>query len=94
MPYGVCKERFFILFFKKKQLSFHSTDGWLGVEWDTGLMYNYRYGTTFSEENVYDVQVCNEPRILGNKSISSGCEVKRGTDCGGLGFLVAFWQKS
>uniref|UniRef100_K1S6Q6 Putative E3 ubiquitin-protein ligase HERC2 n=1 Tax=Magallana gigas TaxID=29159 RepID=K1S6Q6_MAGGI len=60
-------------------------DGWLGVEWDTGLMYNYRYGTTFSEENVYDVQVCNEPRILGNKSISSGCEVKRGTDCGGLG---------
>ncbi|XP_034324654.2 uncharacterized protein [Magallana gigas] len=59
----------------------HCTDvGWLGVEWDTGLMYNYRYGTTFSEENVYDVQVCNEPRILGNKSISSGCEVKRGPD--------------
>lgn len=52
--------------------------GWLTVEWDDGSRNGYRYGTTDSEKEKYDVQVCNEPRILRNESISSGCQVKRG----------------
>lgn len=52
--------------------------GWLTVEWDDGSRNCYRYGTTDTEKEKYDVQVCNEPRILGNESISSGCQVKRG----------------
>ncbi|XP_052698866.1 uncharacterized protein LOC128176508 isoform X2 [Crassostrea angulata] len=54
--------------------------GWLTVEWDTGSRNIYRYGTTCLESDVYDVQVCNEPRILRNEPISTGCQVHRGPD--------------
>lgn len=54
--------------------------GWLTVEWDNGLRNIYRYGTTRLESDVYDVQVCNEPRILRNEAISTGCQVQRGQD--------------
>lgn len=50
------------------------------MEWDTGLRNTYRYGTTRSEEEKYDVQVCNEPRILKNQRISAGCQAKRGIE--------------
>nr|XP_022333380.1 uncharacterized protein LOC111130524 isoform X1 [Crassostrea virginica] len=54
-------------------------DGWLFVEWDHGQnnAYNYRYGPVF---NKYDVNCCNEPRILCNESIATGCLVTRGPD--------------
>lgn len=58
--------------------SFNYLVGWLTVEWDTGLRNAYRYGTTHFEEEKYDVQVCNEPRILKNQRISAGCQAKRG----------------
>lgn len=58
--------------------SFHYLVGWLTVEWDTGLRNAYRYGTTLFEEEKYDVEVCNEPRILKNQRISAGCQAKRG----------------
>ncbi|XP_034324656.2 uncharacterized protein [Magallana gigas] len=77
----------------------HSREvGWLTVEWDDGSRNCYRYGTTDTEKEKYDVQVCNEPRILGNESISSGCQVKRGPDwewddqdggAGNIGSVVA-----
>ncbi|XP_062577376.1 uncharacterized protein LOC134239231, partial [Saccostrea cucullata] len=51
--------------------------GWLNVNWDTGLVYGYRYGSTKDERDKYDVQVCNEPRILENEPIATGCPVKR-----------------
>ncbi|XP_065943600.1 uncharacterized protein [Magallana gigas] len=54
--------------------------GWLTVEWDTGSRNIYRYGSTRWESDVYDVQVCNEPRTLRNEPISAGCQVKRGPD--------------
>lgn len=54
--------------------------GWLTVEWDTGSQNIYRYGTTCLESDVYDVQVCNEPRILRNEPISTGCQVHRGSE--------------
>ncbi|XP_065943564.1 uncharacterized protein [Magallana gigas] len=58
----------------------YKEDGWLHVEWDTGSVSNYRYGSSQSELNKYDVKVCIEPRILGNEIIATGCLVTRGTD--------------
>ncbi|XP_078314706.1 uncharacterized protein LOC111131205 isoform X1 [Crassostrea virginica] len=52
-------------------------DGWLFVEWDTGNYNAYRYGPVL---NKYDVKCCNEPRILCNESIATGCLVTRGPD--------------
>ncbi|XP_062586129.1 uncharacterized protein LOC134247761 [Saccostrea cucullata] len=54
--------------------------GWLNVKWDTGETYGYRYGSTLEERDKYDVQVCNEPRILENETMATGCLVKRGPD--------------
>lgn len=54
------------------------TDGWLHVEWDTGVIFSYRYGSSRSDWNKYDVRVCSEPRILENQMIATGCLVTRG----------------
>ncbi|XP_056021555.1 uncharacterized protein LOC125649345 isoform X2 [Ostrea edulis] len=51
-------------------------DGWLSVEWDNGQTANYRFGKT-----IYDVVVCDEPRIPNNSAaLAVGCRVKRGPD--------------
>lgn len=48
------------------------------VEWDTGFKAHYRFGSTRKFSNKYDIQLCNEPRILGNELIATGCLVTRG----------------
>ncbi|XP_061164730.1 uncharacterized protein LOC133173723 [Saccostrea echinata] len=59
----------------------HQKDaGWLNVEWDTGFKYGYRYGTNSTEIDKYDVTICEEPRILENEMIATGCLVTRGPD--------------
>ncbi|XP_065945130.1 uncharacterized protein [Magallana gigas] len=55
-------------------------DGWLNVEWDTGSVRMYRYGSTNTEKDKFDVQVCDNPRILQNELIATGCLVTRGPD--------------
>lgn len=55
-------------------------EGWVIVEWDTGFKSHYRYGSTRRFSNIYDIQLCNEPRILGNELIATGCLVTRGKD--------------
>lgn len=55
-----------------------SIDGWLNVEWDTGSVRMYRYGSTNTEKDKFDVQVCDNPRILQNELIATGCLVTRG----------------
>ncbi|XP_048737058.1 uncharacterized protein LOC130046250 isoform X1 [Ostrea edulis] len=54
--------------------------GWLNVEWDTGMIYGYRYGSTQIEKDKFDISVCDEPRILQDEMIAVGCLVKRGPD--------------
>ncbi|XP_062581172.1 uncharacterized protein LOC134242976 [Saccostrea cucullata] len=51
--------------------------GWLNVEWDTGSRYPYRYGPIIDK---YDVNLCNEPRILYKETIAVGSLVKKGPD--------------
>nr|XP_022329953.1 uncharacterized protein LOC111128566 [Crassostrea virginica] len=53
--------------------------GWLNVQWDTGLALNYRYGTN-GFITAYDIEPCDEPRILLNEPIAVGCLVRRGLD--------------
>lgn len=48
------------------------------VEWDTGSVFDYRYGSSIFEKDKYDVIVCDEPRMLENELIAVGCLVKRG----------------
>nr|XP_022329954.1 uncharacterized protein LOC111128567 [Crassostrea virginica] len=58
----------------------HGTrNGWINVEWDTGLALRYRYGWN-GFETAYDVEPCDEPRILLNQKIATGCLVRRGPD--------------
>uniref|UniRef100_A0A8W8I4E4 MIB/HERC2 domain-containing protein n=1 Tax=Magallana gigas TaxID=29159 RepID=A0A8W8I4E4_MAGGI len=56
--------------------------GWLKVEWDmdSTTIYHYRYGSNHTENDKYDVKVCNEPRLLENQLIETGCLVTRGPD--------------
>lgn len=51
--------------------------GWLHVHWDTGLTLSYRYGTD-GFITAYDIEPCDEPRILLNEPIAVGCLVRRG----------------
>lgn len=57
-----------------------SSVGWLKVKWDSDahVIRWYRYGSTLSETDKYEVKVCDEPRILQNESIATGCLVVRG----------------
>lgn len=55
-------------------------EGWVIVEWDTGFKFHYRFGSTQKFSNKYDIQLCNEPRILGKELIATGCLVTRGKD--------------
>ena len=57
----------------------HLINGWLVVKWDTGITFNYRYGSSNEGRNIYDVELCVEPRTLKNELIAVGCVVKRGT---------------
>lgn len=38
----------------------------------------HRYGSTDTEKDKFDVQVCDNPRILQNELIATGCLVTRG----------------
>nr|XP_022335068.1 uncharacterized protein LOC111131710 [Crassostrea virginica] len=61
----------------------HSKEvGWLKVKWDSDahVIRWHRYGSTLSETDKYEVKVCDEPRILQNESIATGCLVVRGQD--------------
>lgn len=51
---------------------------WLIVEWDTGLRWSYRFGTTGTPSDKYDVELCCEPRVLVKEKIATGCLVTRG----------------
>ncbi|XP_062601131.1 uncharacterized protein LOC134262818 isoform X3 [Saccostrea cucullata] len=51
-------------------------NGWIYVEWDTGMRFPYEYMEDSQEENV--IIPCNEPRILQRENIAVGCLVKRG----------------
>ncbi|XP_022334331.1 uncharacterized protein LOC111131204 isoform X2 [Crassostrea virginica] len=51
--------------------------GILVVEWDTCSRNTYRFGPMDSSIELFEVQVCNEPRILENELIATGCIVKR-----------------
>nr|XP_022332696.1 uncharacterized protein LOC111130207 [Crassostrea virginica] len=53
--------------------------GWIKVEWDTGLLMPYRYGTE-RLITAYDIEPSDEPRILLNEPIAVGCLVRRGPD--------------
>ncbi|XP_052696634.1 uncharacterized protein LOC128175218 isoform X1 [Crassostrea angulata] len=53
--------------------------GWVNVEWDTGLTMPYRYGNN-GMITAYDIEPCNEPRILEDQPIAVGCLVRRGPD--------------
>lgn len=64
----------YLLFF----YSVNSKDGWLNVEWDTGSIHKYRYGSAGLTTDKFDVQVCIEPRILNAELIATGCNVTRG----------------
>lgn len=58
------------------------------MEWDTGFKSDYRFGTNSKLNDKYDVQLCNEPRILVNELIATGCLVTRGN-----AFLYASFLK-
>lgn len=53
--------------------------GWINVEWDTGLTMSYRYGNN-GMITAYDIEPCDEPRILEDQPIAVGCLVRRGTE--------------
>nr|XP_019922789.2 uncharacterized protein LOC105328252 [Crassostrea gigas] len=53
--------------------------GWINVEWDTGLTMSYRYGNN-GMITAYDIEPCDEPRILEDQPIAVGCLVRRGPD--------------
>lgn len=55
-------------------------EGWVIVEWDTGFKSHYRFGSTRRFSYKYDIELCNDPRILGNELIATGCLVTRGKD--------------
>lgn len=54
------------------------SEGILVVEWDACSRNTYRFGPIDSGIEVFEVQVCNVPRILENELIATGCIVKRG----------------
>lgn len=56
----------------------YSIEEWLIVEWDTGSRRPYRFGTTGTPSDKYDVELCCEPRVLFNELIGTGCLVTRG----------------
>ncbi|XP_061168824.1 uncharacterized protein LOC133178075 [Saccostrea echinata] len=53
-------------------------EGWIYVEWDTGMRFPYEYVNDSHQENV--IIPCDEPRILRRENIAVGCLVKRGPD--------------
>lgn len=53
---------------------FYSVAGTVHVEWDTGLRFPYSIGCG----GLYNVVVCDEPRIPDDRFAAVGCLVKRG----------------
>lgn len=45
---------------------------------DSTTINQYRYGSNRTEKDKYDVKVCDEPRLLENQLIATGCLVTRG----------------
>lgn len=71
----------FVQYLKKKEfISFFLKGGWLKVKWDmdSTTIHHYRYGSNRTEKDKYDVKVCDEPRLLENQLIATGCLVTRG----------------
>lgn len=55
----------------------HSKDpGWISVMWDSGSGFQYRYGA----DEMFDIVVCDSPRVLVDQLIAVGCLVTRGPD--------------
>lgn len=50
--------------------------GWISVMWDSGAGFQYRYGA----EEMFDIVVCDSPRVLVDQLIAVGCLVTRGVD--------------
>lgn len=50
------------------------TAGWISVMWDSGAGFQYRYGA----EEMFDIVVCDSPRVLVDQLIAVGCLVTRG----------------
>lgn len=48
--------------------------GWISVMWDSGAGYQYRYGA----DGMFDIVVCDSPRVLVDQLIAVGCLVTRG----------------
>ncbi|XP_061168825.1 uncharacterized protein LOC133178076 [Saccostrea echinata] len=55
-----------------------SRDGWIYVEWDTGMKFPYEYDT--ENVNSGDIVITDEPRLLQRESIAVGCLVQSGPD--------------
>ncbi|XP_052699916.1 uncharacterized protein LOC128177295 [Crassostrea angulata] len=53
--------------------------GWINVEWDNGILLPYRFGNN-GFITAYDIEPCDEPRILESQPIAVGCLVRRGPD--------------
>lgn len=51
--------------------------GWINVEWDNGIALPYRFGNN-GFITAYDIEPCDEPRILESQPIAVGCLVRRG----------------
>lgn len=56
----------------------HSPPGWLVVQWDSGSVHSYRYGSASDFKDKYDLEMCEDPRTLTNEPIAVGSLVKRG----------------
>lgn len=50
--------------------------GWISVMWDSGAGFQYRYGA----DGMFDIVVCDSPRVLVDQLIAVGCLVTRGAD--------------
>lgn len=68
--------------------------GMVHVEWDTGIRCNYSHGFG----GIYNVVVCDEPRIPEDGFAAVGCFVKRGSDWkwedqdGGIGSIGTVYR--
>lgn len=62
------------IYIKENIYIFYLVAGTVNVEWDSGLRFPYSHGCG----DIYDVVVCDEPRIPDDGFAAVGCLVKRG----------------
>lgn len=70
-PTAAFKDKVYV---KYKYISPYFLAGMVNVEWDTGIRCNYSHGYG----GIYNVVVCDEPRIPEDGFAAVGCFVKRG----------------